>query len=351
MRPTTLRRSLALVACLAASVAVAPVAHAQADADRATARALGQDGEKALDAKDYKKAEDDFRRADSLVHAPTLMLGLARALAGEGRYLEAQEAYKRIVREGVPPGAPQVFAKAVENARHEVDDVTPKIGGMTIKVQAADGTPIPGVKVVLDDVPVSAASLGVRRLTDPGTHLVRASADGYKTAELKVTVPPGGSADAPLTLEKDTSAVAPAVPPPSGPATPPPAAPTPDQPPPDQSAGHFNVWPWVAFGVGGVGLGVGAVAGGLALGKHSDLASACKGGTCGPAQQSELDSYHSLSTVSTIGFVVAGVGATAGVTLLLVMPRSSSSSAPPPATGLRVVPVVGPGSIGAVGSF
>jgi hypothetical protein len=90
------------------------------------------------------------------------------------------------------------------------------------------------------------------------------------------------------------------------------------------------------------------ITGVLALGKHSDLATACKGGTCGPAQQSELDSYHSLGTISTVGFVVAGVGAAAGVTLLILKPKADAS---PPSTGLHVVPVVGPGSIGAVGTF
>ncbi|MGH7298628.1 MAG: hypothetical protein ACRELB_27050, partial [Polyangiaceae bacterium] len=94
------------------AVAWAFPASGQADVDRATARQLGEAGEQALSAKDYKTAEDDFRRADSLVHAPTLMLGLARALAGEGKLVEAQEAYRRIVREGVAPGSPRVFRKA-----------------------------------------------------------------------------------------------------------------------------------------------------------------------------------------------------------------------------------------------
>ena len=330
-------------ACLVAIVAAAPAAFAQADADRATARALGQDGQKALDAKDYKTAEDDFRRADSLVHAPTLMLGLARALAGEGKLVEAQEAYKRIVREGVSPGAPEVFTKAVEDAKREVQDVEPRIGGMTIRVQGPGGAAIANVKVVLDDVPVNAASLGVRRAVNPGPHVVRASADGYKAAELKVTVSAGGSADAPLTLDKDDSAAA-------APAAVAPAAATPSSapgqsPPPDQAASSSGpyIWPWVAFGVGGIGLGAGVITGVLALGKHSDLATACKGGTCGPAQQSELDSYHTLGMVSTIGFVVAGVGAAAGVTLLILRPSTQSA----PAAGL----IVGPGSISAVGRF
>jgi hypothetical protein len=339
-------RCLAVAACLAVTLAASSPALAQADADRATARALGQDGQRALDAKDFKTAEDDFRRADTLVHAPTLLLGLARALAGEGKFVEAQETYKRIVREGVAPGAPDVFTRAVDDAKREVLDVEPRIGGMTIRVQATGGAAIPNVKVVIDDAPVNAASLGIRRLVDPGPHVVRASADGYKSAELKVTVAPGGSVDAPLTLDPDPTAAA--VPAPAvTPATPPPA--TDQKPVPDQTpqSGGGTIWPWVAFGVGGVGLGVGIVGGVLALGKHSDLANNCSGGACGPAQQSELDSYHTMGLVSTVGFVVAGVGAAAGVTLLILQPKGGA----PPASGLHVVPAVGPGSIGAVGTF
>jgi hypothetical protein len=41
------------------------------------------------------------------------------------------------------------------------------------------------------------------------------------------------------------------------------------------------------------------------------------------------------------------VGAAAGVTLLLLQPKSN----PPPATGLHIVPVLGLGALGAQGTF
>ena len=345
-----MRAALPLTAvglAVAAAVLSTP-AFAQEDADRATARALGQDGQAAIDAKDYKRAEDDFRRADSLVHAPTLLLGLARALVGEGKFVAAQEAYQRIIREGVAPGAPEVFTRALDAAKTEVKDVAPKIGGMTIRVQATGGGAVPSVKVTLDDAPLSAASLGIRRLVDPGAHVVKATADGFKPGELKVTVPEGGSAEAPLSLDKDTGAGA--APPPVAPVTPPPDQQQPAQPAPDQaqSSGGKSILPWVAFGVGGVGLGLGVVTGVLALGKHSTLSSECGGGSCPPSAQSDLDGYHTMGILSTVGFIVAGVGAAAGVTLLFVLPKGDSA---PASAGLQVQPVVGPGSIGATGRF
>src|SRR5450432_550214 len=64
--------------------------------DRATARSLAGEGYAALKSKDYETAEDRFRRADELVHAPTLVVDHARALVGLGRVGEAYEAYQSV---------------------------------------------------------------------------------------------------------------------------------------------------------------------------------------------------------------------------------------------------------------
>jgi hypothetical protein len=327
-----------------ALLAFSSTSFAQADADRATARLLGHDGEAALAAKDYKAAEDDFRRADSLVHAPTLLLGLARALAAEGKWVEAQEAYNRIIREGVTPGAPDVFRKAVEDAKAEVPAIAPRLGSVTISVVAAGGGDVPSPKVTLDDAPVSAASLGVKRVANPGGHVVKVSADGFKSATVTVNVTAGTNSDAPVSLEKDSAVPAGGSPVPTTPGGPGSGTPTAggtDLPSPTSSGA--SPWPWVAFGLGGVGLGTGIVTGIVAIMKHSDLSTSCKNGTCSPAQQSDLDTYNTVGLVSTIGFVVAGVGAAAGVTLLLLHPKNDA----PVAAAL----VVGPGSLSAVGRF
>ncbi len=344
-------RSAALSTAFALSLgmSIAPRAHAQSDADRATARSLGQDGQQALDNKDFATAEDRFRRADKMVHAPTLMLGLARALSAEGKFVEAQEAYNRIVRDGLAPNAPDAFKRALDDAKKEVDAVSAKVGAVVITVKAAGGTDIPDPQVILDEHPINSASLGVRRAVDPGAHVLRASAEGYKPAEVKFTVVQGASIDEPLMLEKDLTV---------------PVAASPTAPPVPVSASTLaasdtgapgspskarKILPWVAFGVGGAGLVVGGLTGILAMGKHSTLSTNCPSGNCGTDQQSALDSYHTLGTVSTIGFIVAGVGGAAGAVLLLTQPKGDSAA--PAAAGLRIVPVVGLGSLGAAGSF
>jgi hypothetical protein len=344
--------SLALLTVLA----FAPAAHAQSDADRATARQLGQEGFQALDAKDFKTADDRLRRADKLVHAPTLLLGLARALAGERKFVEAQETYQRIIREGVAPGAPEAFRQAIESAKTEVTSVAPFIGRVTITVTAPVAGDLPNEKVTVDDIPVNSASLGIARTIDPGEHVLVVTADGYKRIESRFTVPDGGSVDAPVTLEKDPNYVPPAVPTgttgPTGTTTgviAPPPPPGGEQPPPP--AGSPSLVPWVVMGIGGVGLLTGAITGALALGDHSTLSGPCKGGSCPSSESGELSSYHTVGGVSTVAFIIGGVGVAAGVVLLLVQPKGSGGAPPPPATGLQVTPVIGLGSLGATGTF
>ncbi|HEY3822085.1 MAG TPA: hypothetical protein VGL81_33195 [Polyangiaceae bacterium] len=340
------------------ATSLAPPLYAQSDADRATARSLGQEGETALDGGDFKTAEDSFRRADRLVHAPTLMLGLARSLAGLHRFVEAQETYNRIIREGVAPGASQVFKDAVEQAKREVDGVAPHIGGVTIVVQAAGGGDVPNKKVVLDGAPVNTASLGVRRAIDPGAHVLQVTADGFKPAELHFQVTEGGSVDTPVTLEKDPNAVVAPTPTPTP--TPVPLPPgdqhfTPVNPGAEQpvtvSSSFPGALPWATLGVGGAALVFGAITGVVAMGKHSDLAKVCPGGTCGSDQQSAVDSYHSMATLSTVGFIVGGIGVAGGVIMLLLKPSASSPPPPAAASSLSVTPVFGLGSVGAVGTF
>ncbi len=339
---------------LALPFAAPETARAQSAEDINTARTLGHEGEDALDKKDYKTAEDRFARADKLFHAPTLLLGLARAFAGEQKYVAAEEAYNRLLRENNTSSP--AFQKAIEDARREIQDVAPKIAGVVITVSAAGGGDVPNPKVMLDDKAINAAALGVRRSVDPGDHVVRVSADGFKPGEAHFTATPGGTTNAPVALEKDTSA-----PPATGAGTS--GAPAEGGTPGATGPGNSGTGTgtggavdtgtppkgnrtlaYVAFGVGGALLATGAVTGILALGKHSDLNTACPGGTCTPDQQSNIDSYHTLGLISTIGFIGGAVVGGVGAYLFFT---SSSRSAPK--TGIQ--PYLGPGSIGAYGRF
>jgi hypothetical protein len=336
----SLARSCVIGVTLLFVVPLAPLAHAQAAADRATARQLGLDGQEALDKKDYATAEDRFRRADALFHAPTLLLGYARAEVGLGKLVNASEAYNRIVREGVPPGASSAFANALEAAKAEAGAVQARIASVTVTVTGPESP-----TVTLDDQPLSIAALGVRRPVDPGTHVVRASADGWEPAETRFAVTDAGSANAALSLQRIT---------PVGPAAPlssavvgqtgETAAPRDVSSPTTKGSGQRTLG-WVGLGVGAAGLAAGTITGILATSKHSDLQSQCANG-CPPSAQGDLDSYHTLGTLSTVGFIAGGVLAAAGLVFIITAPHDSTASAGP-----RVAPYVGLGSVGAAGIF
>jgi hypothetical protein len=329
-------------------------AMAQSEADRAQARDLGQQGYAALDAKDYVKAADLFKRADALFHAPTIMVGLARAEVHLGKYVEASEHYRRVVLEGAPPGAPQAIRDAIDAAKKELADAEAHRAKATINVKGPDQP-----SVTLDGAPMSQAALGVERLVNPGQHLVHVSASGWKDAEQTFTVADGGTAQ--LTVQMEAGgAAAPATPAPATPATgAAPATPSPGDmstapdATPSTSGGSLKTLGWIGIGVGGAGIVLGAVTGGLAAGKKSSASgSPCASGPCAQSDlttyQSNRDSYYTMGTISTIGFIAGGVLAAGGAALLLFGPHGESA---PAATTGWVAPFVGPGSAGVTGRF
>ena len=313
---------------------IAPAAFAEPTAaDRATARTLAQEGQHALETKNYAAAIDKFSRADSLVHAPTLLLGLARAQVGSMKLVEAQENYNRIIREGVAPNSPKSWSKAIDDANKEVGAISPRIPWVTISVLGPSNP-----EVVIDNTPVPHASLGVKRAINPGSHKVKVTAEGYLPQEKTITLAEGQSLSVNLELEQAPEAA----PPPKKEV----AAATVDT----SSAGSSNEWrktvAYVALGVGGASLIVGGVAGGLAIAKHSQLSDACATPTTCPAsEQATVDSYHRLGTIADVGFIVGGVGVAAGIVLLVTQPKDTS------ATAAKITPYIGYNSAGVSGVF
>jgi hypothetical protein len=98
----------------------------------------------------------------------------------------------------------------------------------------------------------------------------------------------------------------------------------------------------ICFGVAGAGLVVGIATGVLALKKHSDLESRCVDNHCPVEDAPKADEVGVLATVSTVGFVVAGVAAAAGVVLAIVQPGGSDDEPAISEAHLRL----GPGSVG-----
>jgi hypothetical protein len=339
-RSSALAASALVVLC---TLRAAPL-QAQTDEQRSQARELAAQGFAAFQRKDFVQAEELFRRADALVHAPTLVLDHARALVGLGRLVEAHEGFAQVLREGVAPNAPWQWRSAVDAATAELAAVEPRLAWLTVTVS---GPQAPEVQI--DSKLLRQAALGVRLATDPGTHTVTVRADRFLPVRRGITLREGQTAELELVVAPDPAA-------PPLPVEPKQAreiiyVKTPEAPKPTD-----NTLATILLIGGGVGIAAGAVTGILALGVRSDLKDSCSSGACVPADDAEYsdlsekrDRYRALGTASGVAFAV-GLGATvSGLALLVFKPRAAAGAQPPQSP--RLAFGVGAGSISIGGHF
>lgn len=338
--PRSTRVRAVRAAALAHALSIALVtsqSYAQSPADRATARSLAEQGYAALEAKQFDVAEDRFHRADQLVHAPTLVLDHGRALMGLGRYVEAQERFELVVREGTDEDAPDSWKQAVFDAAALVEQVKPKIAWLTVIVPGLENP-----RVTVDGELIPRAALGVRRATNPGSRTIQVTAEGYVARTMTVELGEGANRAVQIVLGKQRTptknepVAAAAVPtqqaPPAGA----------DEPTRDATLSY------VALGVGGVGLAVGSVTGFLVLGKRSDLDLVCEDGVCPRSAESDLNTYNTLGIVSGVSLAVGLAGAVTGVVTLLTQTDSAPAN---PESSARLRLDLGPGRVGLHGVF
>jgi len=331
---------LALV-CLGITLSTPALAEPSA-ADRATARALAREGFEALENDDFATAEDRFRRADELVHAPTLVVDHARALVGLGRLVEAHERYSLVLREGVSPNAAWPWKRAYADAQKEIEIIKQRLAWLTIQVQGPE-QPL----VTVDGKEIPLAAIGVRRATDPGERLIRATAPGFYPKEETVTLAEGEERSIELALEP-----MPEEPEPVAPATDP--EPVAETRVVDQAPTTDNTLAYVALGVGGAGLLTWGITGALFLKDYSTLKDECVNNGCPSSSKSTDDRYETLGLVSGIAFGVGLAGAAAGITLLIMNDSDAETSAAASrkqSDAVRVAPYFAGNSAGITGQF
>jgi hypothetical protein len=201
----------------------------------------------------------------------------------------------------------------------------PKLPKLTVTLAGAGAAP--GVEVVRDGVVLGSVSMGVALPVNPGPHTLVVRAPDREDTTQNVTIAEGENKKVELKLGAAKKATAAA-----------PAAPRGDRK--ESEAGGTSSLVYIGFGVALVGVGVGSVTGILAIGRGSDAKANCQDGLC--KQQEDLDAAkggQTLGTISTIGFIVGGVGAALGVYgLVWGKPKSSASvavSVGPMGGGLR----------------
>ena len=323
-----------LVACLLGITLAPRWALAQSHADRIAARALADEGQQALSAKQFEIAAERFSKADAIVHAPTFVLAQARALVGLGRFVEASERLELILREGVAENAPKSWRTALADAKLLSAEMQSKIAWLTIA-----GVGGSAEQVFIDERPIPQEQIGDSHAMDPGAHCVRVEKAGYESQRLDVDLGEGVRRD--LTIK-----LVPRIARSKGPrAAAVRASKAPDSRKSLRAKGS-SPWPVIALGAGGLGIGVGVATGVMALHKRSNLKATCRGEVCPEQSQSDIDAYHSLGFASGLSLGLGLAATTTGFVLLQLRGDSNHQ----PTTG-RLHLRVDPNYLGLEGAF
>jgi hypothetical protein len=300
-------------------------------ADRETARTLMADAREMRERGDNAGAAEKFKAADAIMKVPTTGLETARTLAALGKLVEARDVLAAVARIPTCPDDPAPFAEARNAARKLDEDLAPRIPAIRIAVKGAP--PGAATEVKVDDVAVPEAALAAPRRVNPGRHVVTVRAGNtegsqqvdvaereVKDVAVEVHATSGGGGGGPIEVKP---------------------------------SGGFISKPvaFAALGVGGVGIVVGAITGIMAMGAKSDAEKGCVNNKCPPATYSDLDKAQSMATVSTVAFIIGGVGVAVGVVGLLTQPKGDAPKEAPKEKGASVSPWIGLGSAGLSGSF
>ncbi|MBK8251383.1 MAG: PEGA domain-containing protein [Polyangiaceae bacterium] len=336
-----------ILLCVAAFVAPAGTASAQPKSAIDEARELAREGYKALDEESYGRALEKGTQAETLYHAPTHLLLIGNAQAGLGKLADALDTFEKLAAEPLPPGAPGAFVASQETAKKRVKELIARVPSVLVSVQTAE--PV-AAKIAIDNKPVD-FSAGVALRLNPGEHEITATAEGYESAKVSVKLPEkGGVVRVQINLEKPRAApTATATASTSADVTASPTATAAATTAPTATAENSRVPTYVAFGVGGAAVIVGAIAGGVSASMTSELKAACPDNLCPTSERDRLNSANALAHASTGAFVFGGVAAATGLLLLLL--RKGPEPAAKTATPIALEPWIGAGGVGFRGRF
>ena len=305
--------------------------------ERQAARALADKGLELFEAGRWAEALDRFQRAETVLHAPTHLLYMARAEARLGRLLAARKHYEQVTARALPANAPKPFVQARGEAEAELALLVEDIPTLQVEARHAAGRPV-SVEVDGAGVPLAAGAGGAGPVAlDPGTHtvVVRSANEAPVTRTVEL------ARGARERLEVVVGA------PPAAPALPP--APAPERP-----SNPLRVPAMVAFGVAGVGAALGIGFGAAASGEADDFEALCPQSPCSSQHRDVYDSAVGLATASTVSFVVAGVAAAGGVTLWVLGARRARAQGDERSAQAAVAwaaPLPGGASFGARGAW
>jgi hypothetical protein len=297
----SLARGMATVLATVVALTALPAWGAPTASEKETARALVLNGRKKLKDGDSQGALDDFAAAHAIMNVPTTGREVGLAQMELGRLLEARDIFLSVVRMPLERGEPPAFRAARKEAKQLADELAPRIPSVRISLK---GDAAEGASVRIDDEPVPEESIGVAFKVNPGEHEIVA---GNGDIEQRVTIDVVESETEDVTLELSRPPVA-------------------EEEPSDPT---LLIAMGASFGLAAVGVIVGSATGAVSLGAVHSASRQCVMGRCPPSTHDELDRAETMGTVSTAAFVVGGVAAAVGATLLTIHLVDSDDDAAP----------------------
>lgn len=270
--------------------------------DRIRAQALFEDGVRLVEQRAYEEACPKFEESHKLDPGIGVRFRLADCYELSGRLTPAWILFVDVAAEARAQGQPDRSLAA----RRRADALHPRLIKLTIDVRE----PFAELSVTHNGVPVSRAQWGTAVPVEPGDHVIAARAPGHEpfrkvvTAEgegtqLEVVVPP----------LRELPDPAPRLPPPD-------PAPPPFEPPMVQYAFAIGLG-----AVGVIGIGIGSVAGIIAIDKTNEADRYCEGEgatlQCFDRGVALRDEARDAAAVSTVAIVVGAAAIAGGLILWL----------------------------------
>lgn len=308
---------------------------AGAQSAKASAEALFAEGRRLMGEGKLDEACPKFADSQKLDPSSGTLLNLASCYEKQGRNASAWAVYL----EASALAASTQRADHIPVAQKHAAALLPLLAKVTVTV----AKPVPGLEIRRDGVPVARGEWGLAIPVDPGSHTYVASAEGFRSASVPLTVPPtpeGGAAPALSVSIPELQAL------PPEPAKPPVEVVPVGPPTPAPSGWH----PRRTLGLvlGGVGVAGFAVAGGLAALAKSTYNTSL--GNCAPMDPSrcslagfnQRNDALTQGNIATVAVSIGGAAAVAGIVLFATAPaaaegpRSPSVSVETTPGGLRV---------------
>ncbi len=323
-----LHRTVIRAACgvaLLAAVAGVPLAHAQNN--KVAAEALFEEGRKLMAAGKPTEACPKFADSQKLDPSVSTLLNLANCYEKAGRSASAWATYK----EAASAASVAHRGDLLVTAQKRATALEPTLA----RIQVTATTPVDGLEIKRDGVPLSQAEWGIAIPVDPGSHNIEATAPKKLSWATQIDVKEPGKT---VTVTIPTLKDAPVEPPPpptattTAPPPPPPTAttsapPPPPLPPAEDGSGRRTVG-LIVGGAGVVGLALGTVFALSAKSKYDESLKAC--GTdknlCTQPGVDQRDSARTAGNIASVGFGVGAVLVATGAVLWFTAPSGNGKT-------------------------